>query len=201
MTTRALGSLRSLIEQAGFRVKVFRSSIEFLDFYRPEETGCLVLDVPMPGIDGLKVQDILRARKICLPIIFISAYGDVPTCASAFRGGAVDFLEKPVDNTLLLDHIARLITQEEQRRGNNGVACLGDRLGLLTPTETEVLKALIEGKSIKDISRTRKVAPQTVWRHRASIFQKIGVQSQIELVRVATQWQMQQGQQALIADH
>ena len=77
----ALESLRWMIEQAGFRVKAFRSSREFLDSYRPEETGCLVLDVRMPEMDGLTLQETLRERKIRLPIIFITAYGDVPTCA------------------------------------------------------------------------------------------------------------------------
>ena len=117
----ALESLRWMLEQADFRVKAFRSSREFLDSYRPEETGCLVLDVRMPEMDGLALQQALRERKIRLPIIFMTAYGDVPTCARAFRGGAVDFLEKPVNDKVLLDHIERLIAQEaasprQQRR-------------------------------------------------------------------------------------
>ena len=197
----ALESLRWMLEQADYRVKAFSSSREFLDSYRPEETGCLVLDVRMPEMDGLLLQQTLRDRKIRLPIIFMTAYGDVPTCARAFRGGAVDFLEKPVNDKVLLDHIERVIAQEEHRRGNSGDNCFGDRLGLLTPTEAEVLKALIEGKSIKEIARARKVSVQTIWRHQMNIFQKIGVESHVELVRVATRGQLQQGQQAPNADH
>ena len=98
----ALESLRWMLEQADFRVKAFGSSREFLDSYHPEEKGCLVLDVRMPEIDGLALQQTLRDRKIRLPIIFMTAYGDVPTCACAFRGGAVDFLEKPVNDKVLL---------------------------------------------------------------------------------------------------
>ncbi|MGA2254433.1 MAG: response regulator [Thermoguttaceae bacterium] len=196
----ALESLRWMLEQADFRVKAFSSSREFLDSYRPEETGCLVLDVRMPGMDGMELQEILRSRKIRLPIIFMTAYGDVPTCARAFRGGAIDFLEKPVNDKVLLEHIERLIAQEEHRRNNSGDNRFGDRVSRLTPTETEVLKALIEGRSIKEIARARKVSVQTIWRHQMNIFQKIGVESHVELVRVATQWQLQQGQQAPHAD-
>jgi len=191
----ALASLQWMIEQADWHVKGFQSSRDFLAAYRPGEAGCLVLDVRMPEMDGLALQQALRDRNIRLPIIFITAYGDVPTCALAFRGGAVDYLEKPVNDKLLLDHIKKLIAEEEQHRDNNGIACFGDRLHRLTSTEKDILNALIQGKSIKDMARARQVTVQTVWRHQVNIFEKIGVKSQIELVRAATQWQIQQGQQ------
>ncbi len=191
-------SLRWMLEQADYHVKAFPSSREFLDAYRPQETGCLVLDVRMPEMDGLALQKALRERKSRLPIIFMTAYGDVPTCARAFREGAIDFLEKPVNDKVLLAHIDRLVAQEEQRRGNSGSRSFGERLNLLTPTETEVLEALIQGKSIKEIARARKVSVQTIWRHQVNIFQKIGVESHIELVRAATQWQFEHGPQAPI---
>jgi len=197
----ALESLRWMLEQADFRVKAFSSCQEFLDSYRPEETGCLVLDVRMPGMDGLELQNMLRDRKIHLPIIFMTAYGDVPTCARAFRGGATDFLEKPVDDKLLLEHIEKLIAEQAQRRNHKRENAFGDRLSLLTPTETGILNALIEGKSIKEIAGARKVSIQTVWRHQVNIFQKIGVESHVELVRVATEWQLKQEYQAPITDH
>ena len=190
----ALESLRWMLEQSDFRVKAFHSCREFLDSYRPEETGCLVLDVRMPEMDGLELQQVLRERRIRLPIIFITAYGDVPTCARAFRGGATDFLEKPVNDQVLLEHIEKLI-EDQQRRGNGGETCFGDRVGRLTPTESEVLEALIQGKSIKEIAAARKVSVQTVWRHQVNIFEKIGVESHVELVRIATQWQIQHGPQ------
>jgi FixJ family two-component response regulator len=196
----ALESLRWMLEQADYRVKAFHSSRQFLDSYRPGEPGCLVLDVRMPEMDGLELQQTLRDRKIGLPIIFMTAYGDVPTCARAFRGGAADFLEKPVDDKVLLEHIERLIAQEEHRRAGSGSKSFGDSLKLLTPTESGILEALIQGKSIKEIARARKVSVQTVWRHQTNIFQKIGVESHIELVRAATQWQFQNGPQAPTAD-
>ncbi len=118
----------------------------------------------------------------------------------AFRGGAADFLEKPVDDKVLLEHIERLVAQEKQRKDGGGDSCFGDRVSLLTPTESEILEALLEGKSIKEIARARKVSVQTTWRHQMNIFLKLGVESQIELVRLATQWQFEHGQQAPSAD-
>ena len=190
-------SLRWMIEQADYRVKAFSSAQEFIDSYLPEQKGCLLLDVRMPEMDGLALQQNLRNRNIRLPIIFMTAYGDVPTCARAFRNGATDFLEKPVNDKVLLAHIEKLIHRPEQWRSAEGT-CFGDRASLLTPTETEVLESLIEGKSIKEIARLRKVSVQTVWRHQMNVFQKIGVESHIELVRVATEWRFQNAQQASV---
>jgi FixJ family two-component response regulator len=192
-------SLRWMLQQADFRVKAFPSGKEFIDSYLPEEKGCLVLDVRMPEMDGLALQQNLRSRNIRLPIIFMTAYGDVPTCARAFRGGATDFLEKPVNDKVLLEHIETLLAKIEQRRSDEE-ACFGDRINLLTATEAEVMKSLIAGKSIKEIARLRKVSVQTVWRHQLNIFQKIGVESHIELVRAATEWQCKNGQQPQAAE-
>jgi FixJ family two-component response regulator len=196
----ALESLRWMLEQADFRVKAFASSREFLDSYSPRESGCLVLDVRMPEMDGLALQRAMQERKIRLPIIFMTAYGDVPTCARAFRGGAIDFLEKPVNDKVLLEHIERLIAEDERRRNNSGSQTFGDRLKRLTPTETEVLEGLIRGKSIKEIALGRKVSVQTIWRHQLNLFQKIGVENHIELVRAATEWQVQHEKQSPIAE-
>lgn len=185
----ALESLRWLVEQADFPVKAYRSGREFLAECRAEQAGCLVLDVRMPDFDGLALQRAMRERKLRLPIIFITAYGDVPTCARAFRGGAANFLEKPVDDKVLLEHIGRIMAA--QRNGiNEESGAYGTRLSLLTPTESEILESLVEGKSIKEIARTRKVSVQTVWRHQMNIFHKVGVENQLELVRVATEWQL-----------
>ncbi len=111
----SLESLRWMLQEANFCVKTFRSSREFLVSYHPEETGCLLLDVRMPEMDGLALQQTLRDRKICLPIIFITAYADVPTCARAFRGGANDFMQKPVNDKLLLECIKTLIAGDGRR--------------------------------------------------------------------------------------
>jgi two-component system, LuxR family, response regulator FixJ len=189
----ALESLKWMLEQADLHVRTFRSGQDFLDAYRPDETGCLVVDVRMPEMDGLMLQQMLHKREILLPIIFITAHGDVATCASAFREGAVDFMEKPVNDTVLLASIERLMARRSPP-GNGAKGCFSDRMHLLTPTEVEVLNALVDGKTIKDIARVRRVSVQTIWRHQMNLFPKIGVQSQVELVRLATQWQFQHAQ-------
>jgi two-component system response regulator FixJ len=188
----ALESLRWLVEQADFPVMAYRSGREFLSECHPDQAGCLVLDVRMPDFDGLALQRAMRERRIRMPIIFITAYGDVPTCARAFRGGAANFLEKPVDDKVLLEHISRIMAASQRGGPSDDSSNYGTRLSLLTPTESEILESLVEGKSIKEIARTRKVSVQTVWRHRMNIFHKLGVENQLELVRVATEWQLNQ---------
>jgi two-component system, LuxR family, response regulator FixJ len=184
----ALESLRWMIEQADFPVKAFQSGRDFLAVCPPEQSGCLVLDVRMPDFDGLALQRAMRERQIRLPIIFITAYGDVPTCARAFRGGAANFLEKPVDDKVLLEHIGRIMAAAQRNVQGDDATNYGARLSLLTPTESEVLEALAQGKSIKEIASARDVSVQTVWRHQTNIFRKVGVENQLELVRVATEW-------------
>jgi FixJ family two-component response regulator len=195
----ALESLRWLVEQADFPVRAFRSGREFLAQYRSDQSGCLVLDVRMPDIDGLALQRAMRERKIRLPIIFITAYGDVPTCARAFRGGAANFLEKPVDDKVLLEHVGRIMSAAQPSNHADESESYGARLSLLTNTESEILQLLVEGKSIKEIARTRNVSVQTIWRHQLNVFQKVGVENQLELVRVATEWQLKQ-QQSSVAE-
>jgi two-component system response regulator FixJ len=184
----ALRSLCWLIQQADLPVRGFRSGREFLEAYRPQEPGCLVLDVRMPEMDGLEVQKRLWQRGSGLPIIFITAHGDVPTCAQAFKAGASEFLEKPLDHATLLDHIRAALARGEQQTLQGEFTA---RMSRLTPAEKEVLELLISGKSLKEIAGVREVTVQTIWKHRLSILQKMGVQSDLELVRVATRWEGQ----------
>ncbi len=188
----ALESLRWMIQQADFPVKAFRSGRDFLAACPDEPAGCLVLDVRMPDFDGLALQRAMRERKIRLPIIFITAYGDVPTCARAFRAGAANFLEKPVDDKVLLEHIGRIMSAAHRNHADDDAESFAPRLALLTPTEAEIFDALVDGGSIKEIARLRDVSVQTIWRHQLSIFHKIGVENQLELVRVATEWRLKQ---------
>jgi FixJ family two-component response regulator len=159
-----------------------------LESYRSEEPGCLVLDVRMPEMNGLEVQQRLGESGASLPIIFISAHGDVPTCAQAFKAGAFDFLEKPVDDAVLLDHIHRALALNEEQKRLGAASEFGARLSQLTPREREVLDQLIAGKSLKEIATANDVTVQTIWRHRLSILQKMAVESDVELVRAATLW-------------
>jgi two-component system, LuxR family, response regulator FixJ len=183
-------SLQWMLRQADLCVKSYSSGRLFLDAYCPSEMGCLVLDLRMPDMDGFALQKALCERKIRLPIIFVTGHGDVATCARAFREGAVDFLEKPVDDTILLDRIQGLVSRRAPCCTNGATTCFSDKVKLLTPTECEVLDVLILGKTIKEIALARRVAVQTVWRHQVNIFEKIGVESQIDLVRLVTLWQL-----------
>jgi FixJ family two-component response regulator len=185
----ALRSLCWLIEQADLPVRAFRSGTEFLESYRPDEAGCLVLDVRMPEMGGLVVQDRLLELGLRVPIIFITAHGDVPTCAQAFKAGAFDFLEKPVNDAILLDHIHKALAHGAEQRRRGPSAEFASRIPKLTPREREVLEMLIAGKTLKEIAAVKNVAVQTVWKQRTSILQKIGVENEVELVRVATQWE------------
>jgi FixJ family two-component response regulator len=185
----ALRSLCWLLRQSDVHVRSFSSGREFLDAYRPEQAGCLVLDVRMPGMDGLKVQQALWERGCGLPIIFITAHGDVPTCASAFRGGAFDFLEKPVDDDVLLDHIGKAVARDAEQRRQGSAHEFAAHMSQLTLREKEVLDGLISGKTLKEIAIASNVTVQTIWRHRVSILEKMGVENSVELVRLASRWE------------
>jgi FixJ family two-component response regulator len=184
----ALRSLCWLIEQADLPVRAFRSGKEFLESYRPDEAGCLVLDVRMSEMGGLDVQDRLLELGLQVPIIFITAHGDVPTCAQAFKAGAFDFLEKPVNDAILLDCIHKALAHGAEQRRRGPSAEFASRIKQLTPRERDVLELLIAGKTLKEIAAVKNVAVQTVWKQRTSILQKVGVENEVELVRVATQW-------------
>jgi FixJ family two-component response regulator len=177
-----------LIQQADLPVRAFRSGAEFLESYRAGEPGCLVLDLRMPKMDGLAVQQRLWEQGVGLPIIFITAYGDVPTCARAFKAGAFDFLEKPVDDAILLDHIQKALARGAEQKWQVSAAEFAARMSQLTPREKAVLDMLLAGKTLKEIAAAKSVTVQTIWKQRASILQKMGVENDVELVRVAMQW-------------
>ncbi|MGA2034464.1 MAG: response regulator [Thermoguttaceae bacterium] len=184
----ALRSLCWLLEQEDLPVRAFQSGREFLDAYCAEEPGCLVLDVRMPGMNGLEVQQGLRERGIHLPILFLTAHGDVATCAQAFRSGACDFLEKPVDDGVLLDHVHEALARDQRQRAQGPAVEFAARMSQLTPKEKDVLDMLIAGKSLKEIAIASGVTVQTVWRHRFAVLQKMGVENDVELVRLAMPW-------------
>jgi FixJ family two-component response regulator len=183
----ALRSLCWLIEQADLPVRPFPSGQEFLDSYCKEDAGCLVLDVRMPEMGGLELQNRLAEDGIDLPIIFITAHGDVPTCAQAFKAGALDFLEKPVDGKIFLDHVRKALVRGTEQKRQPPSAELTARLSRLTPAEREVLDMLIAGRTLKEIAAVNNVTVQTIWKHRLAIHKKMGVENDVELVRLATE--------------
>jgi two-component system, LuxR family, response regulator FixJ len=189
----ALRSLCWLIAQVGLPVRAFSSGQEFLDAYRSPAPGCLVLDVRMPEMGGLEVQQQLARSGIGLPIIFITAHGDVPTCARAIKAGALEFLEKPVNGKDFLERVcAAMAYGAEQRDRDEAAAEIAARMNRLTPREKEVLDMLVAGQSLKEIATIANVRSETIWKQRASIFSKMKVESDVELVRLVTEWMNEQ---------
>lgn len=178
-------SLMWVIESAGFAVETYGSAQAFLDAYRPERPGCLVLDVRMPGISGLNLQARLADNQFILPIIFISAHATVPDAVRAMRAGAVDFLIKPFNNQDLLDRIEQCMAegarQREERARREAVA---RRLATLTPREREVLDGVVAGKTNRAIAAGMKVSVKTVDAHRAKVMDKMQAGSLAELVHL-----------------
>jgi FixJ family two-component response regulator len=181
---RALGRL---IKSAGYEVQTFVSARAFLDSGDFQKgPACLVLDVRMPGLNGLDLQRELQAARATLPIIFITGYGDIPTTVRAMKAGAVDFLPKPLKDTVLLRAIeqalARAARDQAERLEHEA---LSHRQDTLTPREREVMSLVVRGLLKKQIAFELGTVEKTIKVHRARVMQKMGVDSLAELVRVA----------------
>ena len=178
-------SISRLLRAAGFAVTMFASAKEFLAQYDPETPGCLVLDLAMPAVSGLELQGILADRGSLLPIIFLTAYGDIPKSVQAMKRGASDFLTKPVNDEDLLAAVRVAIEKHRAlRRDQAELSEIRARLATLTPREREVLEYVVAGKMNKQIASELGTVEQTVKIHRAHVMQKMRVQSVAELVRI-----------------
>ncbi|MDD5462398.1 MAG: response regulator [Methylococcales bacterium] len=179
-------SLSLLIESAWFPVKSFESAESFLDHYDPAQAGCLLLDVRMPSMSGLELQDELLRRNISIPIIFISGHAGIPDSAKAFRTGAVDFLEKPFDNKILMERIKEAIKKDvDIRKELTQQREIVTRLDNLTTREQEVMSLIVRGLSNKDAARKMDISPRTVEVHRARIMEKMQAASLADLMIMA----------------
>ena len=178
-------SISRLLRTAGFAVTAFASAKEFLAQYDPETRGCLVLDLAMPEISGLDLQGILAGKGSLLPIIFLTAHGDIPKSVQAMKRGASDFLIKPVNDEDLLAAVRVAIEKDRAlRREQAELSEIHTRLATLTPREREVLEYVVAGKLNKQIAGELGTVEQTVKIHRAHVMQKMKVQSVAELVRL-----------------
>ena len=178
-------SISRLLRAAGFAVTSFASAEEFLAQYDPQTSGCLVLDLAMPTVGGLELQGILADRGSLLPIIFLTAYGDIPKSVQAMKRGATDFLTKPVNDEDLLAAVRAAIEKHRAlRREQTELSEIRARLATLTPREREVLEYVVAGKLNKQIAGELGTVEQTVKIHRAHVMQKMRVQSVAELVRL-----------------
>ena len=179
-------SLRLFLEQEGLRVQDFDSATSFLEAYRPQSPGCLVLDVRMPEMSGLELQDCLAEKKIVLPIVFLTGHGDVPMSVKAIKAGAVDFLEKPLDNHALLKAIHEAFACGQRMRMDQAETIgILKRFRQLTRREREVMKMVVLGKANKEIASELSVSPRTVEVHRARVMQKMGAKSIPSLISMA----------------
>jgi RNA polymerase sigma factor (sigma-70 family) len=178
-------SLKWLIESVGVQVESFSSADEFLAQYQPGRAGCLVLDVRMPGMSGLDLQEYLVENNIQIPVVIITGHGDVPMAVRAMKSGAIDFIEKPFNDEVLLDAIRRAIAYEEQQRSQYSEhLAIQERLSHLTPREHEVMQMVTDGKSNKEIANALGVSAKTIEAHRARVMEKMQARSLAELVRM-----------------
>ena len=179
-------SLAMLIGTLGVDVRSHADGRAFLDDPASREASCVVLDVRMPGLGGLEVQARMNELGMTAPVIFITGHGDVPMAVEAMRGGAVDFLQKPFDNQVLLARVKQAIARGRDLRLEAEQRSLAEaRLAALSPREREVLALLVEGRMNKIIAAELGISAKTVEDHRASIMRKTQVRSVAELVRLA----------------
>ena len=178
-------ALKSLISLAGLRAETFGTAQEFLLSKRPDVPGCVVLDVELPGLSGLDLQQELAAHGIKLPIIFITGYGDIPTTVRAMKGGALDFLTKPFRDQDLLNAIQQALERDRAARlHSEGIAALRRRFDALTSREREVMSLVVAGWLNKQIGFELGISEITVKIHRGRVMNKMGAQSLADLVRM-----------------
>jgi FixJ family two-component response regulator len=181
----ARNGLTNVVQAAGINVESFASAKDFIDSKRIEGPGCIVLDVKMPEVTGPELQEMLIQTDYCMPIIFLSAYGDVPTTANVLKKGAVDFLTKPVDRDVLLEAIRYSITKDaENRIQKEEHFSINQRIKTLTPREYEIMTYVISGLLNKQIAGKLSISEETVKIHRGRVMRKLGIVSITELVRL-----------------
>ena len=178
-------SLHALLETAGFRTAQFESGVDFLQFRDIGLGGCVLLDVKMPGPDGLEVQRRLSDRGEKLPVIILTGHGDIAMAVQAIRAGAVDFLEKPVSRGHLLESVGRAIDIERSvRQDQRERSEIGTRLRELTTRERQVLERLVLGRTNKLVARELGISPRTIEVYRRNVMLKMGADSLSHLVRM-----------------
>lgn len=178
-------SVRWLLESSNYKVELFDSGESFMTYYQPDQVGVLLLDVRMNGMSGLEVQDHLIARKSDLPIIMLTAYGDVQMAVTALKKGAVDFIEKPFDHAALRQLVEKMLVEAVRRRSQNERELIGrQKMAKLTPRERQVLERIVSGRLNKQIADDLGISIKTVEAHRASIMDKTASGTVADLMRV-----------------
>lgn len=179
-------SVGFMLKTSGYHVRSYESGVELLKGAANLEPGCILLDIRMPGMDGLEVQASLRDRGVTLPVIIMTGHGDVSLAVQAMKAGAVDFIEKPFEKAVLLSAIEHGVERLKQSAANHERADeAAVRLQVLTPREREVLDGLAKGLPNKTIAYDLGISPRTVEIHRANVMSKLAVRSLSEALRIA----------------
>ena len=183
---RMLDSTVWLLESVGLKARPFTSGREFLDAGPNDAHACVLLDVRMPGLGGLAVQEEMRRRGIELPVIFVSGHADVPIVIRAFKAGAVDFIEKPYNEQLLLDSVQQaLSSRERQQASRSGQGELAQRLAALTPRERDVFLPLVRGYTSREVAEQLNISVKTVDLYRARVMKRMQAGTLPDLVGMA----------------
>lgn len=179
-------ALGLLLESAGLRTVSYPSAAAFLEDFEQNRRGCLVLDIRMPGMSGMELQAALAEKSVNIPIIFLTGHGNVSMSAKAFRTGAIDFMEKPFNENVLLERIQEAIQLDQS---NQAVAArkvnANTRLASLTPREREVMLLIVAGNANKEIATKLGLSTRTIETHRGHILEKTGAQSLADLIELA----------------
>jgi FixJ family two-component response regulator len=182
---QALRAFERVLRTEGFTVNTFTSASDFLKRPLSDVPSCLILDLNLPGVNGLRLQEAMRQASVRMPIVFVSGCADVASTASAMRYGAIDFLEKPVDDVTLIDAVSRALQQDARRRvRHDDAAKARELLVRLTPREREVCDLVARGLLNKQVADILGTSHRTVKIHRARVMQKLGVDSVADLVRL-----------------
>lgn len=184
-----------LLKSAGHRAESCASAEEFLDRWKRDPSpGCVLLDIQMPGLDGLQLQQKLQSSATGIPIVFITGHGDIPSSVTAMKAGAVDFFPKPINDAALLDAVRKAIQRDcmerTERAARSSLAC---RFETLTPREREVMALVVQGLLNKQIAAVLGASEKTVKIHRGRVMQKMKVRSLADLVRAAEKIDLPQG--------
>jgi two-component system response regulator FixJ len=178
-------SLERLLDSAGLKTVVYETPLDFLAVASQLSVGCVLLDLRMPGMDGLEVQTRLRQAGAAMPVIVMTGQGDVHTAVRAMKAGAVDFLEKPFSDTILLQTIEAAFAKGQRLDRSRDAAEAAQRIARLSPREREVLDALVAGRPNKVIASDLGISVRTVEVHRARMMERLGVRQFAEAVRLA----------------
>ena len=180
-------SIALLLRSVGIRSRQYQDAYEFLATYRPDGPACLVLDVRMPRMTGLELQQELNRRGWTLPVIFVTGHGDVPMAVEAMREGAIDFLQKPFSDEALIHRVGKALEQDERARGQAlDRDTFTSRLESLTPREREIASRIVNGQANKVVAIELQLSERTVELHRARVMQKMKVRGVAQLVQAWT---------------